>query len=194
MKDTKDPLFYKIVRPLLKWIMRLYFHPKYIGIENVPKKGRFILAGNHKNNMDPILLISSTKRVVHFLGKKELFKDWRRHVYRNMGIIPVDRSIHDKNALASAIKCLEKNMVVGIFPEGTFNKSGNPILPFKIGCVKMASETDTPIIPCIIKGDYKFRSKNLTIEFLEPVKVKKVEDLTEENEKLMDIFTKKLEK
>ncbi len=194
MKDTKDPLFYKIVRPLLKWIMRLYFHPKYIGMENIPKKGNFILAGNHKNNMDPIILISSTKRVVHFLGKIELFKDWRRVVYRNMGIIPVDRSIHDKGALDSAIKCLNKGMVVGIFPEGTFNKSGNPVLPFKIGCVKMAAETGSPIIPCIIKGDFKFRSKNLTIEFLEPVYVKNKKDLTSDNEKLMDIFTKKLEK
>ena len=194
MKKVKDPLFYKIVRPLLKWIMRLYFHPKYVGLENIPKDGRFILAANHKNNMDPIVLISSTKRVVHFLGKIELFKDWRRHVYRNMGIIPVDRSIHDKNALSTAIECLKRDMVIGIFPEGTFNQSGNPILPFKIGCVKMAAETDCQIVPCIITGDYKFRSKNLQVEFLKPIKVHNSEDLTKENEKLMDIFTKKLEK
>lgn len=194
MKKVKDPLFYKIVRPLLKWLFRIYFHPKYIGLENIPKKGRFILAANHKNNMDSILLISSTKRVVHFLGKIELFKDWRRHIYRNMGIIPVNRKIHDKDALYTAIECLNKDMVIGIFPEGTFNQSENPILPFKIGCVKMAAETNCQIIPCIIKGDYKFRSKNLTVEFLKPVTVNKVEDLTLENEKLMNIFSKKLEK
>lgn len=190
----KDPLFYKIVRPLLKWVMRLYFHPKYIGLENVPKNGRFILAANHKNNMDCILLISSTKRVIHFLGKEELFHGAKSVIFKNIGIIPVNRKIHDKNALSKAIECLEKDMVIGIFPEGTFNESGNPILPFKIGCVKMASETNSQIIPCIIKGDYKFRSKNLTIEFLKPVYVESVEDLTKENEKLMDIFTKKLEK
>lgn len=190
----KDPLFYKIVRPLLKLIMRLYYHPKYIGLENVPKKGRFILAANHKNNMDCILLISSTKRVIHFLGKEELFHGPKKIIFKNIGIIPVNRKIHDKEALNSAIECLNKDMVIGIFPEGTFNESGNPILPFKIGCVKMASKTDCQIVPCVIKGDYKFRSKNLTIEFLKPVKVKSVEDLTEENEKLMNIFIGKLEK
>ena len=35
--------------------------------------------------------------------------------------------------------------------------------------------------------------KDLTIEFLKPIKVKKKEDLTEDNERLMKIITKKLE-
>ena len=49
-----------------------------------------------------------------------------------MGIIPVNRKIHDKNALNSAIDILNENKVIGIFPEGTINKTKDIfLLPFK---------------------------------------------------------------
>ena len=90
-------------------------------------------------------------------------------------------------------KYLEKDKVIGIFPEGTFNRGEGVILPFKIGAVKMASETGAPIVPLVITGKYKLFSKDLTFEFLKPIKVPKKEDLTKENEKLMNIISKKIE-
>lgn len=188
----KDPIFYKLVRPLIKIYFKLYYNPKFIGLENIPKSGRFVLGGNHKNNLDCIFLISSTNKVIHFLAKDSLYKGIKKILFKNMGIIPVNRKIHDKDALILAKKVLNEDKVIGIFPEGTFNRSKKTVLPFKIGCVKMAHDTNSPIIPFVIKGDYKFRSKNLVIKFLEPIMVLD-DDLTLENERLMNIISRELE-
>ena len=62
----KDAILYKILRPLITGFYKLFFTPKFIGIENIPSSGRVLLAGNHTSNFDAPLLISATKRNVHF--------------------------------------------------------------------------------------------------------------------------------
>ena len=190
----KEPILYRILRPIINILIKIVFRPTYIGKEYIPKKGKIVLAGNHTNNLDCLLLISATKRTIHFLAKDELTKGIKKILFNNMGIIPVNRRIHDKNALAKAIDTLNKDKVIGIFPEGTINKTKDIIMPFKIGAVKMANDTNTPIVPFIITGKYKIFNNNLKIEFLNPIKYKKVEDLTTYNEELMNIIRKKLAK
>lgn len=56
----------------------------------------------------------------------------------------------------------------------------------------MAYDTDTPIIPFTITGDYHIFSKNLKIEFLDPIKISS-DDLAKENERLRNIIKDKLE-
>lgn len=188
----KEPLLYKIVRPIITIFTKVAFRPIYIGLENIPKEGRVVLAGNHTNNLDCILLISSTKRIIHYLAKDSLIKGKFGPIFKGMGIIPVNRSIHDKNALKSAIMTLEEDKVIGIFPEGTINRTDDIIMPFKIGAVKMSKETNSNIVPFVITGEYKVFKKNITVEFLKPIEIKS-DNLTEENNHLMDIISTKLE-
>ena len=68
-----EPILYKISRPIIKVFTNIVFRPTYKGLDNIPLNGRVILAGNHTNYLDSILLISSTKRVVHFLAKDSLW-------------------------------------------------------------------------------------------------------------------------
>lgn len=186
----KEPLLYHIVRPIITFLFRLIYRPTYIGLENIPKTGNYVLGGNHTNNFDCLLLISSTKRVIHFLAKDSLTKGFKKIIFNNIGIIPVNRTIHDKGALNNAINCLKENKVIGIFPEGTINRTKDIIMPFKIGCVKMAKDTNTPIIPFIITGQYKQFHHSITIEFLKPYIPKS--NLTDANQELMDIIKTKL--
>lgn len=189
----KTSWLYRILRPLFTFLMKVLFRPKYIGLENIPAKGKVVLAGNHTGYLDCGYLISSTKRTVHFLAKKQLLDGWKKVFFGNMGIIPVDRSIHDKGALSAAIDALNNDEVIGIFPEGTINRTDDIIMPFKIGAVKMAYETDAQIVPFVITGKYKPFSKNgLTIEFFKPIKATH-KDLAIDNQKLMDIVSKSLE-
>ncbi len=58
------------------------------------------------------------------------------------------------------------------------------LLPFKFGAVSMAQKTDSYLVPFGITGDYKFRSKNLTVRIGKPFKVSKEEDLEVANKKL----------
>ena len=186
--DTK---FYKIVKPIACFLIKLLFHPKVIGLENIPKTGRIVLAGNHTKFLDPVMLVGVVKRPIHFLAKKELFDGVLCFLVKGMGCVPVNRKIHDKNALSSAIDYLNKDLCVGIFPEGTINRTTDKvILPFKIGAVKMSSETNSEIVPFVITGKYRIIGKSVRLEFLKPIKVS--ENLDESNEILMNIIENKL--
>lgn len=187
------PFLYRIVRPIIKIFMKVFYCPKYIGLENIPKEGRIVLAGNHTNNLDALLIISTTKRTIHFLAKDSLVKGIKGIIFKNMGIIPVNRTIHDKNALKNAIDILNKDEVIGIFPEGTINRTNDIIMPFKIGSVKMSYETNSKIVPFTITGKYKLFKKDITIEFHKPLEIEN-DDLTSANEKLMKIISENLEK
>ena len=99
------------------------------------------------------------------------------------GCISVDRSINDDNAKNLALSVLEDGGAIGLFPEGTRNKTDQFLLPFKFGAVSMAKKTDAYLVPVGISGDYKFRSKNLKFYIGKPFKVGDM-TLEEANEKL----------
>ena len=188
----KDTFTYKLIKPLISLFIRICYHPQVKGLENIPKEGRVILAGNHTKELDPIMLIGVQKREIHFLAKDELFHGKTKWFIEHMGCIPVNRRIHDKNALKGAINALEKDLCVGIFPEGTINRTDDIIMPFKIGAVKAAYETNSVIVPFTIVGEYKLFRKGPKLEFQKPIKVGN--NLEKENEKLMKCIKNKLKK
>lgn len=185
-----DTLFYKIVRPIVAVIFKILYRPTIIGKENIPQTGGIVLAGNHTKWLDPIMLIAINERQIHFLAKDELFHGITKPIVKGMGCISVNRKIHDKDALSLGYKTLENAEVIGIFPEGTINRTKDIIMPFKIGAVKMANKTNSKLIPFTITGKYKLFKKSIRIEFFKPIKVG--DNLTEENEKLMNIISNNL--
>lgn len=184
-------ILYRIVRTLGYPIFLLLYRPEFEGRNNIPKSGSVILAGNHTNNLDAAIMLAGPKRVVHMLAKKELFKSKISNAFfRSMGCIPVDRKIHDENAKSEAIEVLKNNEVIGIFPEGTVNRTNDIILPFKYGAVSFAKKTGAYIVPFTITGKYKLFRRSIKITYGKPYKV--TDDLEIENEKLMNIITKML--
>lgn len=184
-------ILYKIVRTLGYPIFLLLYRPEFEGRNNIPKSGSVILAGNHTNNLDAAIMLAGPKRVVHMLAKKELFKSKISNAFfRSMGCIPVDRKIHDENAKSEAIEVLKNNEVIGIFPEGTVNRTNDIILPFKYGAVSFAKKTGAYIVPFAITGKYKLFRRSIKITYGKPYKV--TDDLEIENKKLMNIITKML--
>ncbi len=182
----KSHIFYTVLSPLAVFLFKIIFLPKIKGKENIPKQKGAILAGNHLTNLDWIMVMAGTRRFVHFLAKAELFKlrffNW---FFTNSGLIPVYRTGKDKKALETAIKCLKNGELVGVFPEGRLNKtSKNTVLPFKIGAVKMAHETECPIVAFTIKGKYIPFARSIEIIFQKPYYVTK-ENLEEENKILV---------
>lgn len=186
-----ESMFYKCVRPILYVFIKLY-RPTYIGLENIPKDKSFILVGNHTSYLDPILVASLTKECVHFFAKDSLYKGIKKPLFKALGIIPVNRKIKDKNALNQGIKFLNDNKVIGIFPEGTINKTSEKIMKFKYGAIKMSKETGKLIVPFAINGKYKFLRKNVSITISKPYFIK--DELEIENEKLMKIVKNMIKK
>lgn len=174
---------YKFFRATLGLIFKFWYRPKVYGKENIPKEGSILITANHKHVMDQCAIIISTKRVIHYMAKKEYFDGKHAWFFRMSGCISVDRSIHDDNAKSQALDVLNDGGAIGLFPEGTRNKTDAFLLPFKFGAVSMAKKTDSYLVPVGISGDYKFRTKNLRYYIGKPFKVGDM-TLEEANEKL----------
>lgn len=185
MKKYKGEFGYRILTPIMRILFRLYYHPKIINKEYIPKHGPILIVGNHKHVYDQCLTILATKRSIHYMAKKEYFDGKMAWFFKFVGCISVNRNGHDTGATNYAIDILNNNGAIGLFPEGTRNKTKELLLPFKFGTVSMAKKTNATIIPFGISGDYKFRSKNLTIRYGKPFKVQNM-TLEEANQKLFN--------
>ena len=186
MKD-KSMRGYRFLRNLLKPIFKFYYNPKILGKENIPIEGSIIICANHIHLMDQCMPIISTKRDIKYMAKKEYWDNKKTKWFFNMaGCIPVDRSKKDDEATKQALDWLGKGGAIGIFPEGTRNKTKAILQPFKFGAVSMAQKTNSLLIPVGIYGEYKFRSDNLTAIIGKPITINENDNLEKVNEDLYD--------
>ncbi len=175
--------FFKIV---LGFLFKICYRPKYYNKDLIPETGPIIIAGNHMHLFDQNLVIVSTKRMVHYMAKIEYFQDKKKAWFFKMaGCIPVNRQIKDEDAKSSAMEILNNGYALGVFPEGTRNKTDAFLLPFKYGVVSMAQKSGASIVPCAFTGEYKVWKKNyLNVRYGKPFKVPKDMDLKDANDKL----------
>lgn len=182
MKENKT--LYKFLKVICKTILKVLYRPNVIGAENIPEEGSIVFAGNHRHAFDPVVVMTSTKRMVHYIAKKEIFKGLHGKLLEAIGIIKVDRSKSNPLAVKEAQQVLlGKNGSIGIFPEGTRNKTEEDLLKFRHGAVVMAKNTNAKIVPFAINGKYKVFRKGLTLEFGKPIDISNLE-LEEANELL----------
>lgn len=163
---------YRIFKPIMVFIVNTLFRPKVLGKENIPSEGRIILAGNHIHLFDCILLAQATNRQIYFLAKKELFKGPFKAIFNNLGCVPVNRDGNGMESITKACEILKSEECLGIFPEGTRNKTDNLILPFKLGTIMIAKRGKSDIVPFAITGKYRLIKNNLTIKIGEVIPIK----------------------
>ena len=125
-------------------------HTTVEGRELLPE-GRFLLVGNHKSNFDPIVTwIALRKCGLAYISKPENFNiPLLGRLIRPCGFLPLDRE-NAKNAIqtinAAADLLTSDQASVGIYPEGTRNKTDEPLLPFHNGAFKIAQKAKVPIV------------------------------------------------
>lgn len=164
MKKNKM-LGFRLFKGLLGIFFLIFFRPKIVGREKIPKDGGVILAGNHRHIFDPCMPILSTKRPVHYMAKKELFNSPIGWFFKVVGCIPVDRGHDNTESKEAALEVLREGEVLGIFPEGTRNKSLKGLLPFKYGAVSLSNKSGALIVPFAITGKYRLFNNKLTVRF-----------------------------
>jgi 1-acyl-sn-glycerol-3-phosphate acyltransferase len=120
--------------------------PKVSGAENVPMEGGLIVAANHRSYLDPPLLGTWFPRPIHYMAKQELFKiPVLGSLISRVNAFPVNRDAGDIGSIKRALRILKDGGVVGIFPEGTRNVSGEAQV--KSGAVVLASSARCPVVP-----------------------------------------------
>lgn len=191
-----NKVIYYFVKCIGVIIFKLLYFPKIEGKENIPKTGGVVITCNHTSFLDGIFMVYACNRPIHMLAKKELFKKGILNFgFRSIGCIPVDRSIHDENAKSEVIDILNEGKVLGIFPEGTINRTLGTkdevmFLPFKRGAFKFASKTDSYIVPAVVSGGYNMFKGTAKITYGKPYKVES--DFDKENKKLVKTMEKML--
>jgi 1-acyl-sn-glycerol-3-phosphate acyltransferase len=124
------------------------------GHENIDRTKSYIYVSNHTSFLDIPGLCLALPGQFRPLAKKELLKipvfGW---ILRTAAVI-VDRSSHDSRvrSLEKLSKTLSSGISILIFPEGTQNRSGQLLQPFKDGAFRIALETKQPILPIMISG------------------------------------------
>lgn len=167
---VKDHPTYHILMPLAMLMSKTLFRVTYVGKENIPKEGGFIIASNHVHFMDPIMIAASHTRVMHFMAKEELFvKKINSFFLTGFNAFPIRRGSSDKTSLEFAIKVVEEGQVLGIFPEGTRSKTFVPQAG-KAGVALIAKAAHSDVLPVSVYTDKqaKYFTK-LTIRFGEVI-------------------------
>ena len=159
------------------------------GLDNLPKKGNFIIIANHESYLDPLIIISY---IVPIIDKKIHFLAIRDHAQRDFwrlgdvicrrwaGCIPLDISDKGRAAINEALDCLKKGKIVGMFPEGELlSKERKP----RSGFLRLALESGAPIIPISLKNTSdvlppislvpKSLKKKIRITVGKPIKLKR---------------------
>ncbi len=120
---------------------------KTIGSENIRKDEAAILVSNHQSSLDIPLNAVSFPYPFKFLGKKEAEKIPLFGFVINRISVLIDRK--DKDSRKQAYSLLRENILKGIsvllYPEGTRNRSEEPLTPFYDGAFRLSVELKSPI-------------------------------------------------
>jgi 1-acyl-sn-glycerol-3-phosphate acyltransferase len=142
-------MWYWIFRAVFMIILKLFFRFKVEGLENLPQKTNFIVVANHTSFLDPLCIMVAIPRKIHCIVARYLYRIWwLRWFLRKTETIATGSSSKE------AISLLEKNKVVGLFPEGSISRDGK-LRKFRRGVALLAKMTGRPVVPCAIVGAYK---------------------------------------
>ncbi len=173
------PLLYRLLRIGCTPLLRSLFHLRIVGVERLPASGPFILAANHHNYLDGVVLGTAVPRPVAFLVMPRVYSASPLHppFHRRVGSIPVNLERPDPGAVKRALRVLEEGRIVGIFPEGPFSQEGR-LVPGQPGVAMIALRSGVPVVPAAIEGTYEAlvgrrfyvpRKRPLAVRFGEPM-------------------------
>jgi 1-acyl-sn-glycerol-3-phosphate acyltransferase len=137
------------------------------GTEHVPRSGGALLVYNHVSYVDFILgglAANPSGRLVRFMAKREVFDHrWTGPVMRSMHHIAVDRA-EGVASYDEGVRVLRAGEIVGIFPEATISRSFE-LKEFKTGATRMAAEAGVPLVPVVLWGTQRLKTKGHPQDF-----------------------------
>ena len=124
------------------------------GKENIHPGKAYIYLSNHTSYLDIPGMCLTVPTQIRPLAKKELLQfpvlGW---IIRHASVI-VDRTSNEsrRKSMEHMKDVLRRGISVLIFPEGTQNRTNEPLQPFYDGAFRIAIETQQPILPMVILG------------------------------------------
>lgn len=176
-------IVYGLSYPFLK----LVYNVKRKNVHNIPKKGKYIYAGNHVSMFDPLLVFMAVAKPIVYMAKKELFDpncnlSW---MIKRLGAFSVDREKPEIATFKTVREVFKtKDWSLGIFPQGGI-KDNKKIENIQKGFAVIAKNAKADIIPVAIKGFEGYTKKpfsqNVTISIGTPISYKlELEEIIEQ--------------
>lgn len=132
------------------------------GRENIDKNKNYIFMPNHLSFLDGPLIVMLIPQPVRVIVKKEVYKiPVFNYAIRKAEFIPVDREGKEagKQSIEAATALIkQKRYSFLVFPEGTRSRTGD-LQGFRRGGFFLAVDSQTPILPIVIKGSYDLMPK-----------------------------------
>ena len=149
------PVVYAGLKRVLPPLLRHLFAFRVSGLEHLPGRGPYIVAANHANYLDGVVLATALPRKIRFLVMPRVYRATPLHPYfhDHVGSIPVSLARPDPGAIRRALRVLEEGGVVGIFPEGPFSRHGR-LGRGQPGVAMVALRSGVPVVPAAISGTF----------------------------------------
>ncbi len=171
-----------------------------IGEENVPKDTAVLYVGNHRSIFDIVLAYPRVPGITGFISKQEILKVPSLSTWMIfMDCLFLDRSDLKKGLemILTAIDKVKNGISIFIYPEGTRNKTDEPLGEFHKGSFKIAQKSGCPIVPVVINHSRNIleahmpfiRSTHVVMEYCKPVVMS---ELSKEDQKNIDLYVKKI--
>jgi 1-acyl-sn-glycerol-3-phosphate acyltransferase len=131
------------------------WHRNYYEVPH-DKRKHYIFVANHISYLDAPVIVKTMRQPIRVLGKIEMSRiPVFGFIYRN-AIVTVDRSSAENRAKSVRIlkSVVNKDISIFLFPEGTFNMTGDPLKEFFDGAFRIAIETQTPVKPVLFLDAY----------------------------------------
>ena len=140
---------YTLFRRFMTALCRLLFGLEVLGAEKVPKTGPLVVAANHTQYPDPVLVCIAVPRRMQWMAKKQLFEPPFKRFFGFIGSFPVDREGGGRAGVRLALRFLAEGWTLGIFPEGTHKNDGTA-REAKSGAVLLAIRGGAPVVPVFV--------------------------------------------
>ncbi len=136
------------------WLLSLtVYRIRLFGLDNLPEDGGALLVPNHISWLDGVVLQMTSSRRIRMVVWEGNFKNrFLRMLARQWDtimIMPTPKAVI--RALREARQGLADGDLVCIFPEGSISRSGQ-MQAFKPGLMKIAQNTDAPVVPVYLDG------------------------------------------
>ncbi|PSL48157.1 1-acyl-sn-glycerol-3-phosphate acyltransferase [Chitinophaga niastensis] len=122
------------------------------GLEHFATGQTYVIVCNHNSLIDVPVTTAGIPGPNKTLAKASMAKIPLFSVLYNIGGILVDRSSEEsrKNSVIEMKHALSLGMHMLLYPEGTRNRTGNPLKPFYDGAFALAIDTQLPLIPSLL--------------------------------------------
>ena len=142
------------------------------GVEQIPRRGGFIVAANHASLLDPPIVGAQLPRQTSAFARKTLWKGGAISWWLDaVGVIPVDRDGgSDVAAIRRVLQALKQEKGIIMFPEGTRSPTGR-LQPAKAGVGLMACRTGAAVVPTRVFGSFEAFGRNGPLRLGTPLTV-----------------------